>query len=94
MPGPTEEVNHPFVLRVHTVYTTHLSVWGKIVCIRLDTIQASGIHWSWNIAPVDKRRLLKHRIKIRLLTVFTKERENRQGRTLNVNIGYLFMEEL
>ena len=35
---------------------------------------------------VDKR-LLKHRIKIRLLTVFTKERENRQGRTLNVNTG-------
>lgn len=88
MPGPTEEVNHPFVLRVHTVYMTHLSVWGKIVGIRLDTIQASGIHWgSWNIAPVDKRRLLKRRIKIRLLTVFTKERENRQRRTLNVNTG-------
>lgn len=63
----------PFVLRVHIAYMTHLSVWGKIVGIKIRYYSSfrHPLGGSWNIAPVDKETI-ERRIKIRLLTVFTK----------------------
>ena len=63
----------------HCIHYSPISI-GKNNLHKVSTTQASGIHWgSQNIAPVDKRGLpKKNRIKVKLLIVFTKRKQNRQ----------------
>ena len=64
---PAQDVNHPFVQRICTEYTTRLLVLQeKTQCIGSSILaEVSGIHWEfWSISKVEKRRLLCYKASV------------------------------